>query len=157
MNTVEPYVRVTRLIRAPREKVYNAWLDPEVRKLWWGASPEMTCGECNIDPQVGSQFRIAMVQGEHEHVAFGEFVELKPFDRIVSTWSWEGTEMGKDTRLTLDLFDAEFEGRPATELQLLHEKLNDPLERSDHTTGWLGCLKNLGKMFADLDVPSSRA
>ena len=46
-------VRVHRLIKAPRQRVYDAWIDPELRKQWWRATPEMGCDLCQIDAKVG--------------------------------------------------------------------------------------------------------
>ena len=150
-ETVGNYVRVTRLIRAPRQKVYDAWIDPKVRKQWWCASPDMKPGECEIDATVGGSFRVCMVDpGGKGNAAVGEFLELDPPNRLKFTWTWEGNEQfGGDTVVTIELFDAMFNDEPATELLLTHERLNTPLERSDHTWGWLGCLRSLGKLFAD--------
>ncbi len=145
------YVRLTRLIRAPRQTVYDAWLNPEVRTQWWCASPEMTPGVCTIEPTVGGRYRVGMVAPDgNEHIVIGEFTELSPHDKICFTWTWESNpDFGGDSRVTVELFDATFKDEPATELLLTHERLTQPLERSDHTTGWLGCLKSLGKHFAD--------
>lgn len=151
-QAIGDYVRLTRLIRAPRQEVYDAWLNPQVRSLWWCASPEMKPGVCTIESAVGGKYRIGMVAPDgNEHIVVGEFTELNPYDRIGFTWTWESKpDFGGDSRVTIELFDATYEDQPATELLLTHERLTQPLERSDHTTGWLGCLKNLGKHFADL-------
>lgn len=151
MSEVDPYVRLTRLIRGPREAVYNAWIEPEVRMQWWCAYEGMTCGVCEIDAAEHGKYRCGMTDPQgNGYVAFGEFLELSPYDKLVFTWSWEhDPSFGANSRVTILLYDAEFEGEPATELVLLHEKLGQPLERSDHTTGWLGALKSLGKLFAD--------
>lgn len=152
-DPVSPHVRLTRLIRAPREKVYNAWIDPKVRQQWWCAYEGMTCGVCEIDATAGGKYRTGMTDPQgNGYVSCGEFVELSPYDRIVFTWSWEhAPDFGANSRVTVTFHDAEFEGRPATELVLLHEKLGSAHERSAHTTGWLGALKSLGKLFADLE------
>tara|TARA_R110002111_G_scaffold171864_2_gene237452 strand:+ start:861 stop:1346 length:486 start_codon:yes stop_codon:yes gene_type:complete len=151
-QAVGDFVRLTRLIRAPRKIVYNAWLDPAVRNQWWCASPEMKPGVCEIDPTVGGRYRVGMVGPDNsEYVVTGEFTELDPPNKLVFTWTWDhDPEFGGNSRVTIELFDATFKDEPATELLLTHERLTKPLERSDHTTGWLGCLKNLGKHFADL-------
>ena len=151
-NAIGDFVRVSRLIRAPKQQVYDAWLDPEVRKLWWGASPEMTCSVCEINAEVGGTYRVGMVEPNgREHVAVGQFLELDSPNKMRCTLTWEGEKLfAGETILTLEFFDAEFKGEPATEVLLVHEKLAQPLERSDHTTGWLGCLKNLGAYYAGL-------
>ena len=40
---------------------------------------------------------------------------------------------------------------PATEIVLTHEGLNTPVERSEHTGGWWGCLKALGYFVRGID------
>ncbi len=150
-QAVGDYVRLTRLIRAPRKTVYDAWLDPEIRKQWWCAAPEMKPGVCTIDPSVGGKYRVGMIAPDgNEHIVIGEFIELNPHDKLVFTWTWESNpDFGGNSQVTVELFDATFKDQPATELLLTHERLTKPLERSDHTTGWLGCLKSLGKFYAD--------
>ncbi len=150
------YVRLTRLIKAPRQKVYDAWLDPDVRRQWWCATDEMTCGVCDLDPTPGGDYRINMCKDGKEWVTVGRFVELDPPRKLVFTWSWEGMDFGKDSRVTVELFETDFDGRPATELVLMHEQLKTPHERSEHTSGWLGCLKSLSKMFADAAEPAAK-
>jgi uncharacterized protein YndB with AHSA1/START domain len=150
-QAVGDYVRITRLIRAPRQKVYDAWLDPSIRNQWWCASPDMKPGTCDIDATVGGKYRVGMIAPDGtEHVVIGEFIELNPPNKLVFTWTWETNPgFGGNSQVTIELFDATFKEERATELLLTHERLTQPLERSDHTTGWLGCLKSLGKLFAD--------
>ncbi len=146
------YVRLTRLIRAPREQVFDAWLNTDVRKQWWCASPEMSCNTCEIDPAVGGRYRLGMTDPEgKEYVVTGEFTELDPPNKLSFTWTWDhDVNFGGNSVVTIELFDATYKDEPATELLLTHEPLNKPLERSDHTMGWLGCLKSLGGHFAAL-------
>ena len=142
-------ISVHRLIKAPRQRVYDAWIDPEIRKLWWRATPEMACDLCQIDAQVGGSYRIAMHEGDKQHITIGQFVELDPPKKLVFTWSWEGIDFGKDSTVTIELLEAELDDQPATELVLTHERLLSAHERSEHNAGWMGCLKQLGKMFID--------
>jgi uncharacterized protein YndB with AHSA1/START domain len=157
-DSVGNFVRITRLIRAPRPTVYNAWLDPEIRSQWWCASPEMKPGVCTIDPTVGGKYRVGMTAPDgKEHIVAGEFTKLQPYNKLAFTWTWEtNPDFGGNSLVTIQLFDATFKDQPATELLLTHERLTDPLTRSDHTTGWLGCLKSLGKFYAD-QAETSRA
>ena len=34
--TAELSLRVSRFVRAPRERVFEAWIRPELRREWWG-------------------------------------------------------------------------------------------------------------------------
>lgn len=40
---------------APREDVFDAWLDPELVKLWWDPTGTPLAA-CTVDPQVGGRF-----------------------------------------------------------------------------------------------------
>jgi len=151
IDHVEPYVRLTRLIRAPRQAVYDAWLNSEVRRQWWQADSSMNCSVCDLDASVGGKYRIGMQEGNKEFVIVGTFVELSPPSRIVFTWTWEhDPSFGGNSLVSIDLHEVEVENKAATELVLVHEKLSTPLHRSEHTTGWLGCLKSLGGYFVKL-------
>ena len=153
-DPVAAHVRLTRLIRAPREQVFEAWLDPEIRKQWWCATPEMHCPLAEIDPTPGGRYRLAMRKDENESVAFGEFVEIDRPERLVFTWSWEhDLDFGGGSRVTVTLHDTTFDGQPATELVLLHEQLKTAHERSEHTVGWLGVLQALGTTLAPAGTP----
>ncbi len=151
-DAVGNYVRLTRLIRAPREKVYDAWLDPAVRQLWWCASPEMKAGRCEIDAKVGGQYAVGMIGPDGtEYVARGEFMTLDRPSRIQFTWTWDhDPAFGGNSQVTIDFHETTHHDAPATELVLLHERLDTPHARSEHTTGWLGCLRALGGHFAAL-------
>ncbi len=142
-------VRLTKLLRVPRERVYHAWLDPAVRRQWWGASPEMKCTSCEIDAQVDGAYRVNMIGPDgQEHVTVGRFVELDPPAKLAFTWTWEqDPTFGGDSLVTIELFETEFEGEAATELVLTHERLTNAHQRSEHTSGWMGCLRSLASYF----------
>ncbi len=145
-----PYesIRLNKLLRVPRERVYEAWLDPEQRRQWWGSSDEMTCTSCEIDAKAGGAYRINMCRQDNEYVCHGEFIELDPPRKIVFSWNWEHTpEFGGDSRVTIELFETTCDDMPATELVLTHDRLKSALERGEHSSGWFGCLKSLGTFF----------
>ena len=83
-------ILITREFDAPRHLVYKAWTTPELVRRWWNAGyGEMTVAE--IDLRVGGTWRYAMVTADGFEVAFhGEFRELVPDERIVSTEVYEG-------------------------------------------------------------------
>ena len=111
--------------------------------------PEHRSSVCEIDPQVGGSYRINMEKGDEEYVTVGEFVELDPPNKLVFTWSWEKPSNGvQGTVVTVELFEAQADGNPATELVLTHEKLLDTQNRDAHTNGWTGCLAALAKCMS---------
>jgi uncharacterized protein YndB with AHSA1/START domain len=83
-------ILITREFDAPKELVYEAWTTPELVRQWWcGERGEMTV--CEIDLRVGGKWRYAMIANEGLEVAFhGEYRELVPNERMVSTEAYEG-------------------------------------------------------------------
>ncbi len=87
-------ILITREFDAPRHLVFEAWTTPELVRRWWHAQRgEMTVAE--IDLRVGGQWRYAMVTEDGFEVAFhGEYLEIVPNERIVSTETYEGVPEG---------------------------------------------------------------
>ena len=83
-------ILITRLFDAPKHLVYKAWTTPELVKRWWSANRgEVTVAE--VDLRVGGTWRWVMVTNGGFEVAFhGEYRELIPNERIVSTEVYEG-------------------------------------------------------------------
>jgi uncharacterized protein YndB with AHSA1/START domain len=88
-------ILITREFNAPRHLVYKAYTTPELVRRWWSAKRgEVTVAE--IDLRVGGKWRYAMVAGGDFEVAFhGEFREIVPNERIVSTEIYEGMPDGE--------------------------------------------------------------
>jgi uncharacterized protein YndB with AHSA1/START domain len=84
-------ILITREFDAPKDLVYKAFTTPELVKRWWSAKRgEMTVAE--IDLRVGGKWRYAMVttDGGFEVAFNGEYREIVPNERIVSTEVFEG-------------------------------------------------------------------
>jgi len=83
-------ILITREFNAPKDLVYRAWTTPDLIKRWWaGDRGEVTVAE--IDLRVGGTWRYAMTANGGFEVAFhGEFREIVPNERIVSTDTFEG-------------------------------------------------------------------
>jgi uncharacterized protein YndB with AHSA1/START domain len=86
----ETQILVTRAFDAPCHLVYRAWTTPELVRRWWHAKRgEMTVAE--IDLRVGGRWRYAMMMPSGDEVAFhGEYREIVPDERLVSTEVFEG-------------------------------------------------------------------
>jgi uncharacterized protein YndB with AHSA1/START domain len=110
-------ILITREFDAPKHLVYKAWTTPELVKRWWHANRgEMTVAE--IDLRVGGTWRYVMIAEGGLEVGFhGEFREIVPNERIVSTEVYEGFPDGEalDT-LTL----TEVEGRTILTILVEH-------------------------------------
>ena len=110
----EEQILITREFDAPKHLVYKAWTTPELVKRWWNANRgEVTIAE--IDLRVGGTWRYVMVADGGVEVGFhGEYREIVPDERIVSTEVYEGMPEGEALN-TLTL--TEEDGR--TQLSLL--------------------------------------
>lgn len=106
-------ILITREFDAPRHLVYRAWTTPELIRRWWsGDRGEVVSAE--VDLRVGGSWRYVMTANAGFEVAFhGEFQEIVPDERIVSTEVFEAvpdavavstltlTALGGRTRLEL--------------------------------------------------------
>ena len=87
-------ILITREFNAPKHLVYKAWTTPELVKRWWHANRgEVTLVE--IDLRVGGKWRCVSVTDDGFEVGFhGEYREVAPNERIVSTEIYEGLPEG---------------------------------------------------------------
>jgi uncharacterized protein YndB with AHSA1/START domain len=90
-------ILITREFDAPKHLVYKAWTTPELVKRWWHANRgEATVSE--IDLRVGGKWRYVMVaEGGFEVGFHGEYREIVPNERIVSTEVYEGAPQGEES------------------------------------------------------------
>jgi uncharacterized protein YndB with AHSA1/START domain len=106
-------ILITREFNAPRHLVFKAWTTPELIRRWWNAD-RGTVTIADVDLRVGGAWRYVMTANGGFEVAFhGEYREIIPDERIVSTEIYEGapeaeavttltlTESGGRTTLTL--------------------------------------------------------
>ena len=98
-------ILITREFDAPRHLVYRAWTTPELVRQWWTAKRgEATVME--IDLRVGGAWRYVMIADGGMEVGFhGEYREIVPDERIVSTEVYEGMPDAEAVN-TLTLTDA---------------------------------------------------
>ena len=110
-------ILITREFDAPKHLVYKAWTTPELVKRWWsGGHGEVTIAE--IDLRVGGMWRYVMIANEGFEVGFhGEYREIVPDERIVSTEVYEGMPEGEALN-TLTL--TESDGRTTMTILVQH-------------------------------------
>ncbi|TMF59004.1 MAG: ATPase, partial [Chloroflexi bacterium] len=111
--TLDRQIQITREFAAPRQLVYKAYTTPELIKRWWsGDRGEVTSAE--VDLRVGGRWRYVMTANGGFEVAFhGEYREIVPDERLVTTEVYEGAPEGeavvthifaeKDGRTTLTI------------------------------------------------------
>lgn len=78
-------VRVTRVINASIEQVFDAWTDAEQMKHWYSpegmSTPEAT-SECNKD----GEYAVTMKMGEMTFKMHGKYLEFERPTKLVFTW-----------------------------------------------------------------------
>jgi uncharacterized protein YndB with AHSA1/START domain len=87
-------ILIAREFDAPPHLVYRAWTTPALVKRWWsGKRGHVTSAE--IDLRVGGAWRYVMVANDGSEIAFhGEFREIVPNERLVTTEVYEGAPDG---------------------------------------------------------------
>jgi uncharacterized protein YndB with AHSA1/START domain len=111
-------ILITRAFNAPAHLVYKAWTTPELVRRWWHAKRgEVTVAE--IDLRVGGAWRYVMIaEGGFEVGFHGEYREIVPNERLVSTEVFEG--MPEAEALNTLTF-TEVDGRTTVEMLVQHQ------------------------------------
>ena len=139
---------LTRIIRAPRAKVFDAFVNPEQLSRWFGPRNHQVA-EVTVDPKVGGHYRIVMQAiGGKAFTVGGVYREITSPSRLVFTWKWENEDMGAmgETLVTVTLDERRAEHGVETEVRLQHSGFPAPEARSAHNDGWgssLNCLVDL--------------
>lgn len=159
MNTKT--ITIVRTFDAPRERVWEAWTNPDDVKNWWG--PEgFSAPTATVDFRVGGTYVYAM-QGppgtDWDRVMYsgGEYLEIVPMEKIVATdyftdekgaWIDPSTlgmpgEWPEKMKVTVVFEDA---GEGKTKLTLTHE--GHPAEMAkDAESGWSSSLDKFAKIL----------
>ena len=132
-------LQVRRVIKAPRERVFEAWTTPEELKRWHAPGP-LTVSLAEIDATPGGKYRIHMRQPDGvEHKVSGVYREVDPPKRLVYTWGWDGDHPVKNSVVTIDFI----ERGNSTEVVLTHDGFPAGDERDNHEKGWTSILDKL--------------
>jgi uncharacterized protein YndB with AHSA1/START domain len=141
----ELVLELTHRFAAPREKVFEAWTNPEVLKRWWAASPEWDTPLAEVDPREGGGYRLSMRTDTGEvHTVRGEYREVQAPERLAYTWSWEEgpkqAQEGSENTLVVVEFLEDGDG---TLVKLTHTGFASEEIRGMHVHGWEAVLANL--------------
>jgi len=95
-NTTSRTLVLTRLINAPREKLFKAWTTPELLKQWFAPAP-WTITHAEVDVRAGGSSLVVMRGPEgQEFPCPGIYLEVVPNERLVFTdaytKAWEPSE-----------------------------------------------------------------
>ena len=88
-----PLIRITREFDASPEKVFRAHTEADLVKQWLGPRGlEMKVD--HFDCRTGGSYRYIHLDGENEYAFHGSFHEVRPDERIVQTFTFEGMPDG---------------------------------------------------------------
>ena len=138
-------ITLRRTIPARRGEVFRAWTDPAELKRWW-ARPGFTVVDAQVDLRIGGGFRIdTRPDVGNVFSVFGSYREVRPPERLVYTWAWQGTRMdGIETLVTVDFREA---GQD-TEVLLTHEGFDTRGDHTAHRDAWIGCFDRLSQAIS---------
>ncbi len=141
-SSTETTLNLRRIFKAPRQKVFRAWTDPEELKKWWGPEGYAT-PSAEVDLRVGGKYRLGMRKLPNGEIFYlsGVYREVRPPERLVYTWRWESEPAMGETLVTVEFREA----GESTEVVLTHELFPTEKARDDHSRGWNGCLDRLAR------------
>jgi uncharacterized protein YndB with AHSA1/START domain len=84
-------VAMIRVVDAPRRLVFDAWTSPEHVPHWMLGPEGWTMPVCEIDLRPGGAWRFVWRRADGTEMEMrGEYREIAPPERLVSTESWGG-------------------------------------------------------------------
>jgi uncharacterized protein YndB with AHSA1/START domain len=131
---IVPALVLRRTYAAPRQRVFDAWTNPELAMKFFGPG-DVTVPEMEMDVRTGGTYRIVMLMPDGERMNVGgTYREVRAPERLSMTWRWEEDDPADefDTLLTLDFNEV----AGGTELVLTHEQLASVESRDRHADGW---------------------
>lgn len=146
----EDAVRIERILHAPPDRVFRAFLDPDLLRQWV-APDDLTIDRITVDARVDGRLEVWHSRDGASTGKFeGRFVKIDPPRELVYRWAFVGTEPEKgeyfDTLVTVQL-------RPwpggQTQVTVVHEGLTKLLRGAPQVyhrllPGWENCLHKLG-------------
>ena len=143
-------IQVRRRISAPREVVYEAWIDPEELKEWM-CPGDVVSAEATLDVRVGSSFRITMRSKELVHEHFGTYRIVEPPAKLSFTWS--GVENPNEiTLVTVEFLDQ----GGACELVITHDRFTKTDNAQRYEMGWGTIANKFASYLASRQKPSQK-
>jgi uncharacterized protein YndB with AHSA1/START domain len=142
-------VRLHRVLQAPPERVYRAFLDPEAMVKW--LPPNGFTGTVHqIDVRVGGSYRMSFTNFStgHSHVFGGEYLELVPNERIRHTDAFDDANLPGTMQTTVTFKPVSC----GTELQVVQEGIPDPIPPEACYLGWQESLVLLAKLV-EAEIP----
>jgi uncharacterized protein YndB with AHSA1/START domain len=151
--------RVHQVIRAPRERVYGALIDP-ASVARWRVPAGMTSEVHEFDAREGGAVRVSLTYDAPDRTGKsvgrtdtyrGRFVELVRNELVVEVDEFETQDPALKGEMTITIGLSDVQG--GTELVAAHEGLPDGVSAADNETGWREALARLAALVESSDRP----
>lgn len=136
-------VRLHRVLRAPPERVYRAFLNADAMAKW--LPPNGFTGRVhNLDAKVGGTFSMSFTNftTEQSHTFGGEYLELAPGERICYTDKFDDPNLPGVMKTTVSLKAVSC----GTELSVVQEGIPNVIPVEACYLGWQESLVLLAKL-----------
>jgi uncharacterized protein YndB with AHSA1/START domain len=142
-------IKLHRVIRAPAEKVYKAFLDADAMAKWLPPNG-FTCKVHQLEAKVGGSYKMSFsnfTTGK-SHSFGGKYLELKPRERIRYTDKFDDPNMPGEiqTMITLNKVSC------GTEVSIVQEGVPAAIPAEACYLGWQESLILLAKLV-EADIP----
>ena len=136
-------VRFHRVLAAKPEKVYRAFLEPDAIASWLPPYGFL-CTVHELNATVGGKHRMSFrnFTTGSSHSFGGEYLELKPGERLVYTDRFDDANLPGEMKVTVTLKAVSV----GTELSIEQEGIPDVIPREACTLGWQQSLRKLAKL-----------
>ncbi|ANN77798.1 SRPBCC family protein [Bordetella flabilis] len=136
-------VKLHRVLRAPPERVYRAFLEPEAMAKWLPPYG-YTCRVHHMEPKVGGTFRMSFRNfgTGNEHAFGGEYLELVPHERIRYTDRFDDPNLPGEMVATISLRQVSC----GTEIDIVQEGVPALIPVEMCYLGWQESLAQLAKL-----------
>ena len=140
MNIQSPELKMetSRVIKASREALFDAWLDPTMLAKFMMPGENMTVPEVENDPRQGGRFRVVMRAGDQDLPHEGTYKTINRPSQLAFTWESPFSN-SEDSTVTIDFDDAE----GGTNVTLTHVRFPSEEIRDNHLGGWTNILAAL--------------
>jgi uncharacterized protein YndB with AHSA1/START domain len=142
-------VRFHRVLRAPPERIYRAFLDADAMAKW--LPPHGFTGKVHeIDARVGGAYRMSFTQlsNGRSHSFGGKYLELVPNERIRHTDRFDDPHLPGEMTTTIVLKKVSV----GTELSVVQEGIPEAIPPEACYLGWQESLALLAQLV-EADIP----
>ena len=142
-------IRLHRVLRAKRERVYRAFLDPDAVAKWFPPNG-FTCKVQHLDARVGGTYQMAFKNFAtgNSHSFGGEYLELVPNQRIRNTDKFDDPNLPGTIQVTVTFKEVSC----GTELNITQEGVPDVIPAEACYLGWQESLILLAKLV-EAEIP----